>query len=97
MVQVVENWADIEGEIRGVRESKLKGYKTVEMLVEDAKAVEDFPNLLKQRVGQVIAVNVPEPRAESFQKAYESGQPQVALRVRLAGPTRFFAHPELLG
>jgi hypothetical protein len=97
MVQVVENWADIEGEVRGVRNSELEGYKTVEMLVKDAKAVEAFPNLLKQRVGQVIAVNVPESRAESFRKACESGQPRVACRVRLAGPTRFFAHPERLG
>jgi hypothetical protein len=97
MVQVVENWSDIEGEVRSVRDSELKGYKTVEMFVEDAKAVEAFPNLLKQRVGEVIAVNVPEPRVESFQEAYQSGHPRVTCRVRLAGPTRFFAHPERLG
>lgn len=97
MVQVVENWADIEGEVRSVRNSELEGYKTVEMLVKDAKAVDAFPNLLKQRVGQLIAVNVPESRAESFQKARESGQPRVTCRVRLAGPTRFFAHPERPG
>jgi hypothetical protein len=94
MVQVIENWADIEGEIQSVRDSELKGYKTVEVLVKDAKAVENFPNLLKQRRGEVIAVNVPEPTAETLQEAYESGQSQVACRVRLAGPTRFFAHPE---
>ena len=97
MVQVVENWADIEGEVRSVRDSELKGYRTVEMLLKDAKAVEDFPNLLKQRVGEVIAVNVPESRVESFQKAYQSGQPGVRCRVRLAGPTRFFAHSGFLG
>jgi len=97
MVQVVENWADIEGEVRSVRDSELKGYRTVEMLLKDAKAVEDFPNLLKQRVGEVIAVNVPESRVESFEEAYQSSQPRVTCRVRLAGPTRFFAHSGFLG
>ena len=95
MVQVVENWADIEGEVQGVRDSVLNGFKTVEMLVKNTKAVENFPNLLEQRVGEIIAVDVPEPRGESLQKAYEAGQPQVVWRVRLAGPNRFFAHPEL--
>jgi hypothetical protein len=95
MVQAIENWADVEGEIRSVRDSELKAYKSVDVLVKDAKSVEDFPNLLKQRRGEVIAVNVPESRAETLREAYESGQSQVTLRVRLVGPTRFFAHPEL--
>src|ERR671910_225001 len=95
MVQVIENWADIEGEIQSVRDSELKGYKTVEVLVKDAKAVENFPNLLKERRGEVIPVNVPEPAVETLQEAYEAGQSQVTCRVRLAGPSRFFAHSEL--
>ena len=95
MVQVVENWADIEGEIRSVRDGELRGYKSVEVLVNDAKAVENFPNLLEQRKGEVITVNVPESRAETLQEAYESGHSQIACRVRLAGPMHFFAHPEL--
>jgi hypothetical protein len=95
VVQVVENWADIEGEIRGVRPGELRGYKTVDVLVKDATDVDDFPNLLRQRMGEVIAVNVPEPRAETLREAHESGRSNIACRVRLAGPNRFFAHPEL--
>jgi hypothetical protein len=95
VVQVIENWADIEGEIQTVRDSELKGYKIIEVLVKDAKAVGNFPNLLEQRRGEVIPVYVPEPRAVTVQEAYDSGQSQVACRVRLAGPTRFFVHPEI--
>ena len=95
MVQVVENWADIEGEIRGVRPGELQGYKTVDVLVKDATDVDDYPNLLRQRMGEVIALNVPEPRAETLREVYESGRSNIACRARLAGSNRFFAHPEL--
>ena len=95
MVQAIENWADIDGEIQSVRDSQLKGFKSVEVLVNDAKTVENFPNLVKQRRGEVIAVNVPDLRAATLREAYESGKSKVDLRVRLVGPTRFYAHPEL--
>jgi hypothetical protein len=89
---IVENWADIKGKVLDHYPSKtVEGFVTVELKVSDVKDVEGFRNLLNDREGEVIYLNVSE--ATWRELAPESGS-KVSCRVRMAGPRNLFAHPE---
>ena len=89
---IVENWADIKGKVLDNYPSKtVDGFVTVELKVSDAKDVEGFRNLLSDRKGEVIYVNVPEATWRGLSP--ERGS-KVSCRVRMAGPNKLFAHPE---
>lgn len=89
---IVENWADIKGKVLDHYPSKTAdGFVTVELKVDDVKDVEDFRNLLSDRKGEVVYVNVPE--ATWRELSPESGA-EVSCRVRMAGQRNLFAHPE---
>jgi len=92
MAPIVENWAEITGKVQSVSPSTVTGFKTVEVRVEDAKSVASYPNLLDQTVGEVIAVNVPDALADTLPADPEDAS--VTCRVRRAGPSRLFVHPE---
>lgn len=91
-MQIVENWADIKGKVLDSYPSKtVEGFVTLEVRVSDVEDVEGFRNLLDDRRGEVIYLNVPE--AVWRELSAESGA-KVSCRVRMAGQRNLFAHPE---
>lgn len=94
-VQIVENWADITGELVDSYPSKIaEGFVMLEVKVKNVKDVEGFKNLLEDKGGEVIYVNVPE---SLLQDKESKRRAKVSMRVRIAGPSRkLFIHPEHL-
>ena len=99
MVQIVENWSQIEGEVRSVRpDPELPGYLVASVQVVSADPVSkpegaDFPNLLAESAGKAVEIHFPERAAAENQVA--AGR-RVSARVRRATPTRSFADPRHL-
>ncbi|TQK01274.1 hypothetical protein [Herbaspirillum sp. SJZ107] len=77
MVQAVENWCWLTGQVQGCRE--LAQYLELEMRVDASMAVEGYPDLLEQYLGQTVRIRIAGAAAPG------TGQ-QVRLRARLAGP-----------
>jgi hypothetical protein len=99
MVQIVENWSEIEGEIRAVRpDPELPGHLVATVQVDDAKPVTDqaggeYPNLFAQFAGEAVDIHVPEAAAAEHQVA--AGR-RLSARVRRATPDRSFVDPDHL-
>jgi hypothetical protein len=99
MVQIVENWSEIEGDVREVRpDPELPGHLVATVEVSEAKPVAraeggEFPNLLAEAAGGTIDIHVPEAAAAEHQLA--AGR-RLSARVRRATPTRSFADPHHL-
>jgi len=92
MVQVVENWADVQAEVRSVRSAPdLPSHVIAEMHVDAVTAVAGFPNLLADTKDTVIEVRVPKELAH--ERGLAAGS-KVKCRLRLGGPQRIFAHPD---
>lgn len=93
-VPIVENWADVKGELVHSYPSKTsEGFITLEVRVKDAKNIGGYKNLLADRVGEIIQVNVPESLLRG--KDIKQGG-KASMRVRMASPRKFFVHPEHL-
>lgn len=92
MVQAIENWADLTGRVKEVRpHPELPGYSVASVDVDSVRNVEKYPNLFEWAPKQTIEVNVPSDKAGEIK---ESLGKTVSLRVRKAGPTAVFAHPD---
>ena len=92
MVQIVENWADIEGSVQNVdRASEIPGFVKASVELERVTDVEGFPNLLASLNGAVITVFVPSELAE--EQGLQPGTRLVA-RARRARPGRTFVHAD---
>jgi hypothetical protein len=90
-VQIVENWADLEGDVRSVtRGSDVNGFDVVELDVRATRDVGVFPNFFAQSVGEVVRVYVPHDIVVGL--PLNPGA-RVNCRVRKAGPTRVFIDP----
>jgi len=81
MVQVVENWAYIVGPVGPLPPPDGAADVTSWVDVEEARDVDDWPNLLKQYVGQRLELHIPTRAAGSW----HAGS-RMRLRARLAGP-----------
>ena len=90
MVQIVENWAEVEGRVVQVRPAAgLAGFSTVELDVEHVQPVEGFPNFFAG--GGRIAVNV---QQDALTAAGLREGRLARLRIRRGGLTSNFAHPD---
>jgi hypothetical protein len=93
-VQIVENWTEIVGELKGHHQSKVsEDFLTLEILVKEVKPVKGVRNLLEDAKGKTIEVNVKKDQAENLN--LEEGAILHA-RVRRANLKNIFAHPEHL-
>ena len=93
-VQVVENWADVQGRIVELKaHPTLSGYWMARIAVDGVSPVAGFPNLFEWAKGQTIEVNIPAVRAQEL--SLTTGQ-TVSGRVRKGGPTSAFVAPETL-
>src|SRR3954453_3794491 len=91
-MQIVENWSDVEGEIKEFAPNPSDPLSSLaKVVVSSAEPVDSFPNLLANRVGTEITVRVPSPTGEHTEFAPGA---HVRLRIRQGGPDRFFSHPE---
>lgn len=92
MVEIVENWADIEGSVRDAGlASEMPGFVKASVDIERAADVEGFRNLLADSTGAVVTVFVPSALAD--ERGLQPGRRLVA-RVRKAGPDGTFVHPD---
>jgi hypothetical protein len=92
MVQIIENWADVEGVVVGTRPNpELAQFVAVQLTVDRVVPVNGFPNLFSAMSGQTLDVNVPQQLANLADLA--PGR-HVRVRVRKGGPGAAFAHPE---
>ena len=85
MVQIVENWADVEGEV--TRTSERHGAMELELEVGAAHPVAGYPNLLADDVGRRIAIVL---TGDAATRPPEPGA-RVRCRVRKAGLDRYYA------
>ena len=93
-MQIVENWADMKGEVINSDPSKTAGdFITIEVKVNDVKDVKGHRNLLADRLGEVVQVNVPKSLWESLD--IKQGATAV-MRVRMSSSRKLFVHPEHL-
>lgn len=85
MVQIVENWSDVAGRVRSVRDAPdLDGWSLVELEVESVDEVAPYAHLVRAAPGDVLEVAVPRERACA------AGE-RVELRVRRGGRGYFAA------
>jgi hypothetical protein len=87
MVQIVENHAEIVGELlKGVPSADRPGFRVLTIRVDDAHPVASWPNLFNRDVGSTIEVLAREGSAAA------AAQPgPIRLKVRKAGPATAFA------
>ena len=81
MVQIIDNRADIEGTVQSAEQNG-----ALHVLVDNVNAVEGYPNLADDAVGQIVVVNV---GGRQMQNA-DSGA-RVQMRVRKTGVDRYAA------
>ncbi len=91
VVQVVENWAQVEGVVRG-RERSPVGTALVSVILAVSRVddVEGFPNLLHEAVGRDLGVLMPAAAAD---RAELRDGACARCRVRKASPALHFADP----
>src|SRR5688572_9085858 len=95
MVQAVENWCCVSGTIddldRGSRNAKANPDQVVlSIRIGKVKPVADYPTLI--RIEDAATISVIARRSQLGDDRVD-GQ-HVTIPVRVAGPDRYFAHPD---
>lgn len=87
MVQIVENWSQVQGRVTAIAPaSGLSGFSVVQVDVQSAATVDGFPNMLARHLGERLDIFVPDASAQSL----AVGQ-HITWRARRAGPHKVFA------
>jgi hypothetical protein len=93
-VQVVENWAVIEGKIVAIDpHAELDAYVSATIEVKKVTPIEAYPNLFSWAIGKQITVNIPAAKASEL--SLVPGD-EISARVRKGGPTSAFVDPDSL-
>lgn len=93
MVQIVENWADVEGVVIAVQsQSDLPGQCVVRLTVRRARDVDARPNFLKDRIGETIDIHLSAGTCRDYEL-----QPglHIVIRTRAAGLNQFFGSSKI--
>ena len=91
MVQVAENWADVEGTVAHVRaDERQAGFTPVELRVKATSSVADWPNMFVEEVGRTVLVDIPDGVVNEHDIGPGSA---IALRVRRTSADRSTAEP----
>ncbi len=91
MVQIVENWVDVRGEVVAVRPGEQAGFDVVTLRLAEVVPVPSYPALVKGAPGVLLDVLVP---AEIVSARRIAVGVRLKGRVRRAAPDRVFAHRE---
>jgi len=87
MVNIVENHAEIEGELlESSQQTDLPGFVALTIRIASASAVGNWPNLFTRDIGQTISV-----RARADTPAALSPIGPIRLKVKKVGPSLSFA------
>lgn len=93
-MQVIENWADIQGTIVGIQEHPtLDGYDSVRVKVSEVKPVAGFANHFQNAAGTEVTINVPHDVVNSKMMRADV---EIGGRIRNAGTDRVFLNPDQL-
>jgi hypothetical protein len=87
-VQIVENWAELEGELETVSQAS-DDMLDLRVRIVGITPVEGFPNLMADEAGNTIPVSL---RIDEETPGLRVGQ-RIRLQVRKAAAERFFARP----
>jgi hypothetical protein len=85
MTQVLENRADLEGQLMACRADERPGLQCATLAVDDVQAVAPYPNLLASATGRSLDILVPDAIG-----ALTPGV-RLALRVKRTSRTTVFA------
>lgn len=92
MSQIIENWTDVSAKVKSVQPStQVPGHLQTEIEVTDAAPVTGFPNLLEDTPGRTLTVLV--RQGVPAERRLKAGG-KIHLRLRRAGPSQIFAHPD---
>lgn len=93
-MQIVENWADIEGELVSIDpHPSLPNFVTGSVRVKKVQNVGSFPNLFIATQGQIIPISIPADLARQRGIALNA---QFSGRIRSGGLGKIFADPDHL-
>ncbi len=92
MVPIRENWSDAMGRVLSIEPSD-RGFVRMQVALDSANDVAGFPNLLRDRVGETMSVELPGATAQATGLA--SGD-RFSARLRLGTGDLAFAHPTLI-
>jgi hypothetical protein len=89
MVQIKENWSDIEGEVSELLPNPADpSFAIAKVKVNASAPVGSFANLLEKDIGKEISVRVPNLSVEGLAPGH-----RILMRVRQAGIGQYFSHP----
>lgn len=89
-MQIVENWTDVEGEVKKTEPSDIsEDFVKVELEVNHSKPVVGFANLVDAAKGQTLTVEVPKHAAALLKEGAT-----IVSRIRRATNKNIFAHPD---
>lgn len=87
MVQVIENWAELDGCLLVMQDDESRpGYKRASMQVHAVEPVACYPNLLQEVVGKTIEIILPDDVARSLELGGN-----LRCRARKSDPTTVYA------
>jgi hypothetical protein len=90
-VQMIENWAVLEGEVQAVAPApEMPGFDVVELVVHAVRDVPGYRNLFAKSAGETLRVHVPHESA--IARGLAPGV-RVTCRVRKASPSAVFVNP----
>ena len=89
-VQVVENWADIIGDVLAVEDEQAGDFVPIQVKVLDTKPVPGYPNLFEWAKGQTVSLQVPVAR---YREIGLTPGTEISCRARLSAPNRGFIDP----
>lgn len=91
MVNIIENWAEINGEISSIKnDEKNKDFKVVVIKLESARDHQHFPNLLQAKETDEIPVKI---KADEFDKSGGKQGDKISGIVRAAPNKLHFFKP----
>jgi hypothetical protein len=94
MVQAVENWAHVQGQVTKIEpHPQLPDYVVAQIDVHDVAPVAGFPNLFDWARGQNIQLAIPADKASQLAVAEGAS---IRSDIRHAGPGRAFVNPDTL-
>jgi hypothetical protein len=93
-MQIVENWSDVEGEVKHLSPyASDPSFAVARVKVDAAVPVGSFANLVSKNVGNEIELRVPVAAVERLGLAPGN---RLRVRVRQAGVDKYFSHPETI-
>lgn len=94
MVNMIENWAEITGEITYIRRDHSRpGFHLITIRLGESKNYRSFPNLIRPTRRNTLTISIPKEELENME--LKKGD-VISTRVRAAPLNTYFLHPPSL-